>query len=399
MYRDQGWITIGDWLGKGERDSKNKQWRPFLKARDYVRALGIRNTGEWNALCRSGNLPVDIPTDPRRIYAAVGWQSMGDWLGTNSVASTKKQFLTFEEARELVRARGFQTKTEYDAWARSDMRPPNIPALPSRTYARTGWRGWGDWLGAYSKWSKTAVLAFVSSLVPMLNRLQPIEIYAILRQNGCLSAVDSLPDSSPLRQLVHAALHQDTQGAERSIRELGLEQLDDEEIEVCAGEDPENDAVAETALPLLEKDGGLPELTPVGILSGLDDLERSVVLSDTETIEFLITNAVGRLWSRILRSEDVEQDLAGLRSHNPGSYGSRVRERFLAQFNGAKRLIIPEGYSFRKKGELLPPNLMQRLVVHRVAVDGRVGNWSGTGAGKTLARSSHRALFERNLLS
>jgi superfamily II DNA or RNA helicase len=28
---------------------------------------------------------------------------------------------------------------------------------------------------------------------------------------------------------------------------------------------------------------------------------------------------------------------------------------------------------------------MQRLVAHRVAVDRRVGNWSGTGAGKTLA--------------
>ena len=86
----------------------------------------------------------------------------------------------------------------------------------------------------------------------------------------------------------------------------------------------------------------------------------------------------------MLRSENFEQDLAELQSHNTGSYGSRVRERFLAQFNGASTLAIPEGYSFRKNGQPLPPNLMQRLIAYRVAADRRVGNWSGTGAGKTL---------------
>ena len=79
-----------------------------------------------------------------------------------------------------------------------------------------------------------------------------------------------------------------------------------------------------------------------------------------------------------------EKDLAELRSHNPASYGARVRERFLRQFNGANTLPLPEGYSFRKKDRPLPPNLMQRLIAYRVAMEKRVGNWSGTGAGKTL---------------
>jgi hypothetical protein len=384
VYRDNGWTTIGDWLGKGEHHSKNRPWRPFPDARDYVRGLGLRSTDEWNAICRSGRLPSDIPTEPRRTYRGTGWHSMGDWLGTGNVASVNRKFLPFEEARQFARALGFQTKTEYEVWARSDARPLNVPALPSRTYARTGWRGWGDWLGAYNKWNKTSVLAFVSSLVPMLNRLQPSEIYAILRQNGCLSAVDSLAASSPLRQLVQAALHQDREGIGRSIRELGLEELDDAEIQLSSDEDAESDVIAETAIPLLGNDAGLPDLAPVDILSGLDDLERSVVLSDTETIEFLINKAVGRVWSRVLRSESFEQDLADLRSHNPASYGSRVRERFLVQFNGAQALALPAGYSFRKKGQPLPPNLMQRLIAYRIAVERRVGNWSGTGAGKTL---------------
>jgi hypothetical protein len=174
--------------------------------------------------------------------------------------------------------------------------PPDIPALPSRTYAKTGWLGWGDWLGVHNRWSKTSLLAFVSSIVPLLNRFQPSEIYAILRQNGCLSAADSLADASPLKQLVLAALHQDKKGIELSLRDLGLEKLDDAEIQPSA-DSSENDLITETVVPLFDNDAGLPDLAPVDILSGLDDLERSVVLSDSETIEFLITNAVGRLWS------------------------------------------------------------------------------------------------------
>jgi Helicase conserved C-terminal domain/Type III restriction enzyme, res subunit len=383
VYREKGWTTIGDWLGKGERHSKNRRYRDFVAARDYVRALRLRNGAEWQAFYKSGKLPSDIPATPERVYEGLGWVSSGDWLGTGTVASSKRRFLSFEKAREFVRACGFQTKTEYQEWARSNERPSDIPALPPRTYASTGWLGWGDWLGAYKRWNKTSILAFVTSIAPLLDRFQPSEIYAILRQNGCLSAVDSLADSSPLKRLVQAALHQDRERIEHSLRDLGLEKIDDAEI-LVSPDGPTKDEITETVVSLEESEARLPDLSPVDILSALDDLERLVTLSDTETIEFLITKAVGRLWSRLLRSDNSEQDLAELQSHNPGSYSSRVRERFLAQFNGASTLAIPADYTFRKKGEPLPPNLMQRLIAYRVAADRRVGNWSGTGAGKTL---------------
>jgi superfamily II DNA or RNA helicase len=63
-----------------------------------------------------------------------------------------------------------------------------------------------------------------------------------------------------------------------------------------------------------------------------------------------------------------------------------VRGRFLDQFDGANILPIPEGYSFctNDNNEPSPPNLMQRLIAYRILRDRRVGNWSGTGAGKTL---------------
>jgi hypothetical protein len=171
------------------------------------RTLGLRNGAEWSAFCKSGNLPADIPADPAKVYRDLGWISRGDWLGTKTVAVAKREFRNFEDAREFVRSHHFQMKTEYEAWARRSERPSDIPAQPSRTYATTGWLGWGDWLGIHNRWSKTSILAFVSSIVPLLNRFQPSEIYAILRQNGCLIATDSLADTSPLKHLVEAVLH------------------------------------------------------------------------------------------------------------------------------------------------------------------------------------------------
>jgi hypothetical protein len=314
VYRYRGWINIGDWLGKGDHHSKNRQWRNYEQAKDFVRTLGLPNGTEWNAYCKSGKLPADIPAMPGRVYKGSGWISMGNWLGTGAIASTQKRFLDHAEAREEVRALGFRSKTEYGKWARSDMRPPNIPALPSRTYARSGWRVWGDYLGIYRRWNKKSILAFVSSMVPVLDRLQPSELYAILRQNGCLNAIESLAEPSPLKRLVEVAFHQDKKGIEQSLRDLELEKFDDAEIQPSS-DVPENDLITDTVVPLSDNDVGLPDLSPIGILSGLDDLERSVVLSDTETVEFLITKAVGRLWSRVLRSDDVDKDLADLKSH------------------------------------------------------------------------------------
>ena len=46
---------------------------------------------------------------------------------------------------------------------------------------------------------------------------------------------------------------------------------------------------------------------------------------------------------------------------------------------------LPDGYAFRVNGQPTPPNLMQRHFAVRVRERKRVGNWSGTGAGKTLA--------------
>ena len=79
VYKDRGWAGYGDWLGTGTIAHRKRRWRPFREARAFVRSLNL--TVGWREYCKSGDRPVNIPTDPARIYKDQGWAGLRDWLG------------------------------------------------------------------------------------------------------------------------------------------------------------------------------------------------------------------------------------------------------------------------------------------------------------------------------
>jgi superfamily II DNA or RNA helicase len=81
-YAEAGWISWGDWLATGRIAYWLRKLRPFKKAREFVRSLNLKSETEWRKYCKSGNKPDDIPTSPHYGYANDGWAGMGDWLGT-----------------------------------------------------------------------------------------------------------------------------------------------------------------------------------------------------------------------------------------------------------------------------------------------------------------------------
>jgi hypothetical protein len=121
-----------DWLGAGRRIGN---WRPFNEARAFVRSLGLKNGPEWNAYCRSGKKPNDIPATPGKRYAAAGWIGMSDWLGTY-IHRRGNSWRLFEEARTFARTLGLKS---CNAWlreyARSGKKPNDIPAQPNKAYS------------------------------------------------------------------------------------------------------------------------------------------------------------------------------------------------------------------------------------------------------------------------
>lgn len=157
VYKTEGWVNMGDWLGTGYVAPQLRQYRPFKEARAFVHGIGLHRHKEWNDFCRGkipgrGQLPKDIPADPRSVYMTQGWIDWGDWLGTGATSNWRRQFLPFKEARAYVHRLGLKT---YGGWrkfckgevSKKGQLPLDIPSNPNRNYKGKGWIGWGDWLG------------------------------------------------------------------------------------------------------------------------------------------------------------------------------------------------------------------------------------------------------------
>jgi hypothetical protein len=149
-YRDDGWISMPDWLGKeGERGMSGgikgiSRMLPFAAARAIVRKLNLKGDKEWQAWRKAGQRPSNIPSNPYKRYRDDGWISLPDWLGKKGGQGA---MLPFAAARTIVRKLTLKSKKEWRAWSKSGQRPSNIPSLPSSTYRDDGWISLPDWLG------------------------------------------------------------------------------------------------------------------------------------------------------------------------------------------------------------------------------------------------------------
>ena len=120
---------------------------PFEEAKEYARSLELKKHKEWWEWSKSGMKPSNIPTNPNKIYKNKGWLGWGDFLGTGNVAPKNREYLSFKQARDLVRSKKFKNQTEWEEWSKSGMRPSNIPGSPDGVYKNKGWLGFGDFLG------------------------------------------------------------------------------------------------------------------------------------------------------------------------------------------------------------------------------------------------------------
>jgi superfamily II DNA or RNA helicase len=144
-YAKAGWVSYGDWLGTDTIAAQLREYRSFKKARAFARGLGLKSQGEWYDYCKSGKKPLDIPAAPHVVYLNDGWAGMSDWLGTGRVRDAG--WRSFKKARAFARGLGLKSQIEWRDYSKSGKRPNDIPVNPNRTYAKTGWVGYGDWLG------------------------------------------------------------------------------------------------------------------------------------------------------------------------------------------------------------------------------------------------------------
>jgi hypothetical protein len=136
---------------------RGQHW-PYKTARAFVRKLGLTSYQEWLAYCQ-GRLkgkkfkPLNIPRNPRDTYRDKGWAGFADWLGTDNIAYRHHVWRAFKPARAFVRKLKLPNTTAWRAYVRGDyprlpVLPKDIPTNPDRIYLKSGWTGFGDWLGS-----------------------------------------------------------------------------------------------------------------------------------------------------------------------------------------------------------------------------------------------------------
>lgn len=146
VYKKNGWVNMGDWLGTGNLSNRDKKFRHFKEARHFVHSLNLKNIEEWLNYAKSQHMPSDIPTYPDKPYKKNGWINWADWLGKNTFHGNSEKS-TFEDAREFVRKLKLKSTKEWAEYCNSGNKPSGIPNRPSAVFKDKGWQGWGDWLG------------------------------------------------------------------------------------------------------------------------------------------------------------------------------------------------------------------------------------------------------------
>ncbi len=87
VYKNKGWLGVGNWLGTNQKATQLRPYLSFAEARSFVRKLKLKTGKQWKSYCK-GDLPhkpllqENIPKAPWIVYEDVGWISMPDWLGT-----------------------------------------------------------------------------------------------------------------------------------------------------------------------------------------------------------------------------------------------------------------------------------------------------------------------------
>jgi hypothetical protein len=144
----QGGIDIKSVTENKKRELAKDGWRAFEDAMLFARTQDIKSYHDWKIFCKSGERPVDIPSDPCRVYAMQGWVGWGYWLGTGKMAGNVKIWRPFDEAIQFVQTLKLSSYREWRAWCcLAGARPQDIPSAPERTYKDKGWKGWKHWLG------------------------------------------------------------------------------------------------------------------------------------------------------------------------------------------------------------------------------------------------------------
>jgi len=386
-YKDKGWTNWFDFLGY-----EKVEFLSFEKSREFARNLNFKSTLEWQEWSKSGMRPQNIPGNPNETYKDKGWKGWGDFLGN--------EFITFEEAREFARNLNFKSKTEWQEWCKSGMRPENIPSKPETVYKEKGWTNWNDFLGTIGTgnhiWTKPVMLFYLKEIYGFLHTCNVIQLISIIQANGLYHRLPS--------EFIQSIQNTNPSSLERSevildlISQLEASPYDSGDLDdlfAIQGSSISDESIIDDISIMNTLDSiytsQIDEINQLGFLLSLENRKVTASL-DKEMVDFLVFETINNLWYSILNKKLTIEKIKELQLKE--EIPQRITSLFLAEYYEIVNMKLPEGWIYPHQ-----PHLMQKLVSYRVSQKKRYGNWSSVGSGKTLsAILATRVVNAKNVL-
>ena len=353
----------------------------FIEAKEELKKYKNLTQNHYNKLKSEGLISEKFPTNPHRFYINE-WVSWGDFSGTGRVANQEKEFYSYNELKKIIQKENLKSIKDWNNYI-SKNDDSKIPLSPHSVYKERV--SWGDFLGYIGdgshQWTKNYILDFIKNIKDELIKLDSIELITIINSNnlakkikdlGFLEDLVSSRSNTVQRENVVSKIQKhisDLVGnsdEEEFVEEEVLEDVFKEELK--EGDDTFYDSIEEAE-----------ELADFKPLEELKFYDNKLITSslDDENIDFLLKNQLKKLWNSVLNNEISIDEII---KEDGGKNFKLIKDKFIKEYKEVSKIIPPQDYVFK-----YPPNLMQKLVTYRMEQEKLYGNWSGTGAGKTLS--------------
>jgi hypothetical protein len=232
------------------------------------------------------------------------------------------------------------------------------------------------------------LLVFFNNLRDHIHELDEVTLTMLISTDTSLT--NKRKNSADIKALINAPINSSEREEilNKIITEIenGTNSGDDDDEDVCDTVLNKNTASVSEITSTVNKD---KEVELERIITSMDDLAYLDTFKfesdDLETVNFFINKELNAIWQMVLtgKGADILKDLSSVK--RLGKNREMLKNRFMAEYSMVSNIPVPQGYDFRINNELVKPSLMQNLICHRLATKKRYGNWSGTGAGKTLS--------------
>jgi len=149
VYKNDGWISIPDWLGNGNSSNTLRDYLSYQQCSKLIQKNNITTREQLKEYRESCKRPDIIPGHPWDVYKKQGtWISWGNFTGTDKEANQHRKFKSYKDARSFTISLNLKTQSAWKKYWRINKIPKDIPVAPDIFYKKQGtWISWGDFLG------------------------------------------------------------------------------------------------------------------------------------------------------------------------------------------------------------------------------------------------------------